>query len=507
MSSLIFRFVRDAARGYAGRGHAARVVVATTMLVGMAGCSRLTDVPDPTTIVDPRIVQTQDGAVGLYRSAITNFASAFAGFPINGRPFTDGQADGQSFAEADALAGDQLVTTSAGQYNNLFNVRHVDGDVVDFGSRVETAEPYSRMHQARLEIDQAVGTLRQYGITTPVSYIGELVALRGYLYIMFGEMYCSGIPFSRAIYGGDIVLGMPETTTEMFEHAIVQFDSAIVIATDSVRIRQLAMVGKARALMNLGRYDEAAAVVSPANVPTDFVYAMRYGLNFPNYLGGITDGGSGDYGGGSGEVFVANHLGINGLDYLSAGDTTGGQVGDPRVAWFPVSGEDPFGGGPLPPVPEPGKFPSGSTPVTLASGIEARLIEAEALLAMNDVGGWTGKLNDLRELAITPAIPDLTADSTTTASTTLRQNVLFRERAFWLYGEGHRFGDLRRLVRQYHRTIETVFPQGAHPYINKTTYPYLAAAFLTFSKQVNFVPPRSELSTNPNYHGCLNRDA
>jgi starch-binding outer membrane protein, SusD/RagB family len=37
---------------------------------------------------------------------------------------------------------------------------------------------------------------------------------------------------------------------------------------------------------------------------------------------------------------------------------------------------------------------------------------------------------------------------------------VFRERAFWLFGTGHRTGDLRRLVRHYGRAAPSVFPTG-----------------------------------------------
>jgi hypothetical protein len=40
-------------------------------------------------------------------------------------------------------------------------------------------------------------------------------------------------------------------------------------------------------------------------------------------------------------------------------------------------------------------------------------------------------------------------------------DLVFRERAFWLFSTGHRTGDLRRLVRHYGRTPATVFPTGA----------------------------------------------
>ena len=44
-----------------------------------------------------------------------------------------------------------------------------------------------------------------------------------------------------------------------------------------------------------------------------------------------------------------------------------------------------------------------------------------------------------------------------------RVDLLFRERAFTLWLTSHRLGDMRRLVRQYGRPVESVFPTGAFP--------------------------------------------
>ena len=41
---------------------------------------------------------------------------------------------------------------------------------------------------------------------------------------------------------------------------------------------------------------------------------------------------------------------------------------------------------------------------------------------------------------------------------TMRRRFFFREKAFWKFGRGQRLGDLRRLVRQYGRTQDKVFP-------------------------------------------------
>jgi hypothetical protein len=36
------------------------------------------------------------------------------------------------------------------------------------------------------------------------------------------------------------------------------------------------------------------------------------------------------------------------------------------------------------------------------------------------------------------------------------------ERAMWLWGTGHRLGDLRRMIHYYGRTESEVFPSGAY---------------------------------------------
>lgn len=96
---------------------------------------------------------------------------------------------------------------------------------------------------------------------------------------------------------------------------------------------------------------------------------------------------------------------------------------------------------------------------------------------------------------------------------TALQNLLFRERAFSLFLTAHRVGDLRRLVRQYGRGAESVFPSGARfivtpvrdPKTNKIV-PGAAESFFTFGPDVNFPVPFDE-QNNPQFHGCLNRDA
>jgi hypothetical protein len=88
------------------------------------------------------------------------------------------------------------------------------------------------------------------------------------------------------------------------------------------------------------------------------------------------------------------------------------------------------------------------------SGIEALMIEAEALLKAAQPAAALAKLNAART-TVTGLAP--LTDAGTEAA---RVDQLFRERAFWMFSTGHRTGDLRRLIRQYNRTAASVFPTG-----------------------------------------------
>jgi hypothetical protein len=137
------------------------------------------------------------------------------------------------------------------------------------------------------------------------------------------------------------------------------------------------------------------------------------------------------------------------------------------------------------------------TAVVVASGIDARLIEAEAKLQANDVAGMMTILNALRASAqklgslSVPAMPALATPASKDAATDL----LFREKAFWQFARGLRLGDLRRLIRQYGRAENQVFPEGG---FHKSPF--------TFGDDVNFSVPDSE-KQNPNFTGCIDRKA
>jgi hypothetical protein len=158
----------------------------------------------------------------------------------------------------------------------------------------------------------------------------------------------------------------------------------------------------------------------------------------------------------------------------------------------------------------PTKFENDLLDVPLATGVEAGLIAAEAALQANP-GEWLADLNALRAAApstylnLDSALAALVDPGTDSG----RVSLMFRERAFWLFGTGTRLGDLRRLVRQYGRDQSVVYPTG--PYANGNN-PHLPSPLPNYGTDVNLTLPTpagaatsgiQAIETNPNYKGCI----
>ena len=337
---------------------------------------------------------------------------------------------------------------------------------------------YLNMHLARAGATRAIKTWAQLKPASKDT-LAELYALRGFTETFFAETYCSGVPFSTEDETGE-VFGEPLTTTQMLTTAVASFDTANTTAT-AAAFKNLAAVGRARALLNLGQFAQAAAAV--AAVPTTFKYQTFHSAATTRQYNGVWNGTST-----SGSRYtVANNEGTNGYNFLTA-------TPDPRMPWAPSTrnGFD----GTTRNLPTQLKYPSQSSPATVADGIEARLIELEARLqggAQADRDAVFAGLNSLRATAIAPAIAPIAAAPTTQDAAV---DLLFRERAAWLWLTGHRLGDMRRLVRQYARPANTVFPVG----------PVITRSGSTYGNDVNYPVPFDE-TANPKFKGCINRNA
>jgi starch-binding outer membrane protein, SusD/RagB family len=428
---------------------------ALLLLLPLGACGLL-DTEQPN-IVDPNTINSPEGAQSLRLGAIADFGFVKDG---DGTQFDDG------LILVSGLLADEFVHSTTPPSEQEIDQR------TTALLNPSLSDVYRNLHRARVGLENSATALRQFLLLpdeTPD--IAEMHALAGFTYIYFGENFCSGVPFSR-VSGDSLIFGSPETTTQIFQRALSRFDSALAepgLALDDGTLTNLIAVGRGRVLLDMDSFPEAAAAVQ--DVPTEFVYNTEHAespIRIQNAIWSYTTGGLWS---------VADSEGVAGLPFRSAED--------PRV---PFTDFEDTGLDLITPQFSADKYPEASSPVAVADGIEARLIEAEAQLQGGDIPGMTTTLNELRQSFPDLALEDLSDPATEDDAVDL----LFFERAFWLYATGHRLSDMRRLLRPpYSRTEDTVFPTG--DYHKGGNY----------GSDVN-LPIEEE--NNPNSHGCLDRN-
>ncbi len=461
-----------------------------TVGAGLVGCrpGDVLSVPPPAGVTPSSVYQNQSGAEGLLAAGKSQVFQGLAGGFNNG------------LLQWSGLLGDEFRWTYFTYGANTANV-DARATVGAKGYAESSDQSIQLLLRGRLTLLSAVPGLEKYEPPSGRSKIGEAFALIGYTELLVAEDYCAGVPLDALAPVQGVQYGAPLTTDSILNVAEADFDSAVAYAGGDATIAALAAVGLGRTRLDRGQFAPAGAAVS--GVPTSFVYNTElqpggYGSGAP-YTFNLYDQEAVIYT--CGLVNVGDRKGGNGLNFASAQDprlvlsTTVAETCDglysgsaDSVWYYPV------------------KFGNPSTYVPLATGVEARLVEAEAALQANALGTWARDLNGLRaDSADTKVVFQnlLPPDSTTTAAPAAQVDVMFRERAFWLYGTGTRLGDLRRLIRQYGRDQSTVFPVGVYP---NGTNPKLPSPLPTYGTDVSLTLPRPAsglADPNPAYKGCL----
>ncbi len=480
----------------AGDG-ALRVIVlgwAAAVGTGVVACrpSDVLSVPPPAGVTPSTAYQNQTGAEGLLADGKSQ---VFRGLAEGIGGFSSG------LLQWSGLLGDEFRWT---YFTYDASAANIDAriTVAANGFQESGDQAIQMLSRGRLTLLSAVPVLEQYEPASARSTVGEAFALTGYAELLVAEDYCAGVALAALVPVQGIRYGTPLTTDSLLAVAEADFDSAAAYAGGDALIAPLAAVGLARVHLDRGQF--AAAGTAASGVPTSFVY------NTVLEAGGFSSGSGPNTFNlydtqapyfGCGYVNVGDHKGGNGLDYVSAGDprlvlaTTvamtcdGLYTGSADSVWY-----------------YPVKFGNPSVYIPLATGVEARLIQAEAALQAQSVGTWAADLNALRadsadtKVTFSALLPP---DSTTAASQAEQVDVMFRERAFWLYGTGTRLGDMRRLIRQYGRDQSTVFPTGPYP---SGANPKLPSPLPNYGTDVSLTlpTPAGGLSDpNPNYKGCL----
>jgi starch-binding outer membrane protein, SusD/RagB family len=461
--------------------------VAIAGVSSLAACNqdKLLTVPTPDVVL-PKDLTGAAVLPNAYAAAIGDFQVAYAGSGGN-VPATFGSTEGLVIMSG--LLSDELLDAETFPTRLELDRRATNPVNATMLSIFQLAQ------RARATAELVAASYAQFEPINPNR--AEVLALAGYMYILFAEDYCNGVPNSTVNADGTFKYGDPQTGTQLLNNAVAKFDSAITIATAAgatgATALNLARIGKGRALLDLDNPTAAAAAVTA--VPSTFVYNINHDENTTRQYNGVYT-----FSVTSKRFTVAEKEGGNGIPFVT--------TNDPRVPVVRTTtgfdGATPFYR--TPKYTSLAQVPARGAPTPLALGTEARLIEAENALRAGDGVTFLAKLNDARVNAKTygdapvppPAlaailVTDLPADSVG------RQNLLFRERAYDLYLTAHRLGDLRRLIRQYGRNAETIFPTGVYN-------PLGAAAGNSYGPDVNLPIPFEE-TNNPQYKACLNRNA
>lgn len=473
---------------------AAAVTLGVAVLTVAGGACHILDVSTPD-VVPAENLNSVNALPTIRAGAIGDFGIAYTGSGAQG---SGGTTEGQVLASG--LLADEWINTET------FPDRiQADARQTDPASATWTVV-FRNLARAHLSALNAAAKFQALADSTANSGRTELLSLAGYTRLFFAENYCSGVPLSYPNPDGTVNNGAQLTTTQMLDSALDLFNkaeaAALLLTSASARANFLALasVGKARTLLDLGQIADADTVVSAAKVLTSFSYVVQHDLNTVRQQNGVYSGirKFKRYG-------VADREGGVGLAWRTALD--------PRTTFTRVPATNKGFDGATPQFDQL-RYVDEKASITLATGLEARLINAEAALQRGDSAGFLGFLNGLR--AAPPAYILAGVQSTTTptaapqpvapmtalaapAGAAAAVDLLFGERARWLWGTGHRLDDLRRLERAvgvrggYGRPDSTVFPHGLY-----------FKSGLTYGTDVNFPIPLDE-QNNPNFQQCLDR--
>ncbi len=454
-------------------------LLVVALAVPVSGCSDLLRVNDPDIVTpgnlgDPAVLPTiRAGAVG-------DFSLAYSGSGAQGSGGVEG------VIMMGGLLGDEWINSETFPTRIEVDARRINV------TNATTQTVFRNMHRARRATEFAAQSYEDLlaDPTTDPGY-AETLALSGFIYVFFAENYCSGVPVSQANPDGSLEYGPPLTTAQLYDTAIVRFDAAFA-ATTSASIQNLALVGKARAQVDIGQF--AAAATTAAAVPLSYSYTVQHTENTARENNGVFNANVTNE-----RYSVADLEGGNGFAYRS--------VVDPRTPSVRTPATD-VGFDNATPQWDALRYGDRKASATVATGAEVQLIAAEAALQAGDTlagGGFLTALNAIRSAppayfnstragvaAVAPMAALTTTDITAAGGAV---NLLFAERARWLWLTAHRLSDLRRLVRQYGRPVDTVFPFG----------PYFKIQFPTYGTDVNFLVPVDELN-NPNFTQCIDRN-
>ncbi len=450
-----------------------RIPAALAAVAFVAACSSFRDdllEPQQPGIIGPDATQSPTAADALRKGAVSRLRLATVG--------------GESIWMLTGLMADEWKSGDTFTQRNETDQRVVQ---INNGN---VSGMYISLHRARGASYDALFALRQF-IPDTLSKQAQMYWIMGTAELGLAENFCSGVPYG-VLVDGVPTYSNPLTTAEGFALALRHLDSALALAvgtdTFTVSVRNAIQLTRARTYINMGgAANFALAATAAATVPTGYQYLQTFSLTTAdNAVWSLNNNAKRWV---VGDSFDTGGRILNAIPFASAKDprvpVTGTTINSSLLRSFDTStwlvSQGIYGR---------------TDPVPLVTGIDARLIEAEVKLLAGDITGLMTILNTLRTTSqkmgvfIIPVMAALPAPTTQAAAIDL----YFREKAFWAFSRGQRLSDMRRLIRQYGRDAETVFPSGQFFKVG------------TYGTDVNF-PVTTDETPNPNWKGCIDRKA
>lgn len=407
------------------------------LAVATLACDSFLDVDDPT-VIDAGTVDPIEDLPTFASSALQDLYDAFDNYIVYGAWLT-----------GEMYVGDTFPTRN-----------DIGRRVVEYTNGTLNADVYQPIALAISTNERVLEFLEESGSANKEIEAGASFA-SAYAILFEAESFCQ-VVISSGLHN----LGSGITPEQAMAEAIARFDAAIAAANEAGQdtIALAAYVGKARAHLFLGEYDEA--VQAAAQVPEDFNYRVPKAddPSFRDRLGNTVWN------------FTLARPSLVVPPYYRG-------LGDSRIEfrlWLNDDGE---------PIQSQGngfdyyaqeKYDGWSSSVRLASGLEARYIAAEAELALG---------NEAPALALIAEREDPESESGDDVdflddAGTLVQLLDQKARDFWL--EGTHLGDWRR-------------NPSSTPYVPPAGSPYYASAVGGNIGNVTCFPmTREEVDNNPN---------
>jgi hypothetical protein len=401
--------------------------------LSLAGCDKLLDVQAPSRVLADSL-KIPANAKLLVDGARAAFGCVLQAY-VNGTGLLTDEMEDTQLAAA-AWPWDRR------DWNGSLGQAYAEGTCNTF----QSFGVYTPLQTARYAADDAIATITGFAdadVPTKPALLAQANLLAGYTRILLGEGFCSA-----AIDRG------PELfPNDFFQQAEALFTAAIDLAQTAgqTAIGNAALVGRARARLDQARLPGQPVVLAKyvdaktdaLAVPAGFKYTLPY-----NAL----------------STYAQNNIAQrNRLSLLYGVAPNYRHLNDPRVV---VDSSGQRGADAVSLVWLAGKYPTVSTPISLARYEEAQLIVAEADLAAGDAPGAIAVLNTLRGrpgIGLPPY-----AGATDTASV---RSFLISERAKELFLEGQHFWDINRFTLPLDPPADAPYPGKGGTYADLRCLP------------------------------------